>query len=147
MTGFDRPWLERDEATHPLAGQVAGRTVALGVSGDPEVARIVLAAYRVESARGRWDPEAGRTTLDRATVARAAELGQLLAHAGMADYGRGIAPGPVVTFTGASLLLDLRFGDPDEDARAVEAIAQGFEALDLTLGEDAPDGAVVSGGS
>jgi hypothetical protein len=29
----------------------------------------------------------------------------------------------VVDFTGFSLLLDLRFGDPDEDARAVEAIA------------------------
>jgi hypothetical protein len=107
----------------------------------------VLAAYRVESTGGRWDPEAGRTQLDRATVDRAAELGQLVAHAGMADYGHGVSPGPVVNFTGSSLLLDLRFGDPDEDARAVEAIALGFEKLGLTLGEDATGGVAVSGGS
>jgi hypothetical protein len=147
MTGFDRPWINHAAATHPLASQVAGRTVALAVTGDPEVARVVLAAYRVESNGGRWDPEAGRTKLGRATVDRAAKLGQLLAHAGMADYEHGISPGPVVNFTGPSLLLDSRFGDPDDDARAVEAIALGFEELGLTLGEDTANGAVISGGS
>ena len=53
----------------------------------------------------------------------------------------------MVNFTGASLLLDLRFGGPDEDHRTVEAIALGFEELGLTLGEDATDGVVISGGS
>ncbi len=147
MSSFDRPWIGRAAATHPLAEQLAGRSVELGIAGDPEVVRVVLAAYRVASSHGDWDPEAGRTTLDRATVDRAARLGQLLAHAGMADYGRGIPPGPVVSFTGASLLLDLRFGDPDEDARAVEAIAEGFERLGLSLGEGTAGSTVVSGGS
>lgn len=53
----------------------------------------------------------------------------------------------MVTFTGCSLLLDLRFGDPDEDARAVEAIAQGFEELSLSVGEGSAGSSVVSGGS
>jgi hypothetical protein len=117
------------------------------VGGDPEVARVVLAAYRVASTGGRWDPEGGRTHLDCVTVEQAAKLGQLMAHAGMADYGQGISPGPVVNFTGSSLLLDLRFGDPEADARAVEAIALGFEELGLTLGEQAAGGVVISGGS
>ncbi len=65
----------------------------------------------------------------------------------MADYEHRIPPGPVVTFTGASLLLDLRFGDPDEDGRAVEAIAEGFEDLGLRLCEGTTGSAVVSGGS
>lgn len=147
MTSFERPWLERAPATHPLVDQLAGRSVALAVGGDSEVARVVLAAYRVARDGDEWDPEAGQTTLDRATVARAARLGQLLADAGRADFEHGIAPGPVVTFTGASVLVDLRFGDPDEDARAVEAIAEGFEELGLTLGEGIGGGAVVSGGS
>ncbi len=147
MSTFDRSWLGRAPATHPLANQVAGRSVELAIGGDPEVARVVVAAYRVASNGDEWDPEGGRTTLDPAIVARAARLGQLLADAGRADYERGIPPGPVVAFTGRSLLLDSRFGDPDEDARAVEAIAQGFEDLGLSLGEGGPDGTIVSGGS
>ncbi len=147
MSSFDRPWIERPPATHPLADQVAGRSVELVVAGDPEVAKVVAAAYRVASTGGEWDPEGGRTTLDRATVARAASLGQLLADAGRADYEHGIAPGPVVSFRGGSLLLDLRFGDPDDDARAVEAIAQGFEELGLSLGEGSAGTMVISGGS
>lgn len=147
MTSFDRPWIERAPPTHPLVDHVAGRTVAFGVAGDPEVARIVLAAYLVANSDGEWDPDGGQTPLDRATVARAARLGQLLADAGRADFERGVPPGPVVTFTGASLLLDLRFGDPDEDGRAVEAIAQEFEALGLSLGEGSAGGMVLSGGS
>ncbi len=147
MSSFDRPWIGRTAATHPLADQLAGRSVELGITGDPEVLRVVLAAHRVASSHDDWDPEAGRTTLERATVDRAARLGQLLAHAGMADYEHGIPPGPVVAFTGASLLLDLRFGDPDEDARAVEAIAEGFEELGLGLSEGSAGSTVVSGGS
>lgn len=147
MTGFDRPWIKGAAPTHPLADEVAGRSVELGIDGDPEVVRVVLAAYRVAGSHGEWDPAAGQTTLDRATVERAARLGQLVAHAGMADYQHRVAPGPVVAFTGASLLLDLRFGDPDEDGRAVEAIAQGFEELGLTLSEGMAGSAVVSGGS
>lgn len=147
MSSFDRPWIGRAAATHPLAEQLAGRSVELGISGDPEALRVVLAAYRVASSHGDWDPEAGQTRLDRATVDRAARLGQLLAHAGMADYEHGISPGPVVAFTGASLSLDLRFGDPDDDGRAVEAIAEGFDELGLTFGEGTTGSAVVSGGS
>lgn len=147
MSSFDRPSIERAHPAHPLAIQVAGRTVELAIDGDPEVARVVAAAYRVASSDGEWDPEGGRTTLDRSTVARAASLGQLLADAGRADYEHGIPPGPVVAFTGASLLLDLRFGDPDHDARAVEAIARGFEELGLGLGEGSEGTVVVSGGS
>ncbi len=146
MSSFDRPWIERAPATHPLANQVAGRTAELAVGGDPEVAKVVMAAYRVANRGEEWNPEAGRTTLDRSTVARAASLGKLLADAGRADYEHGIPPGPVVTFTGGSLLLDLSFGDPDDDARAVEAIVQEFEALGLSLGEGT-SGIVVSGGS
>jgi hypothetical protein len=74
-------------------------------------------------------------------------LGRLLADAGRADYEHGISPGPVVTFTGRSLLLDSRFGNPGEDARAIEAIAQGFEELGLSLAEGDAGGAIVSGGS
>lgn len=147
MSTFDRSWTERAPATHPLADQVAGRSVELAIGGDPEVTRVVAAAYRVASSGGEWDPEGGRTTLNRATVARAARLGQLLADAGRADYGHGISPGPVVTFTGRSLLLDSCFGNPGEDARAIEAIAQGFEELGLSLDEGDAGGAIVSGGS
>ena len=147
MSTFDRSWIERAPATHSLANRVVGRSVELVIGGDPEVARVVVAAYGVASNGGEWDPEGGRTTLDPATVARAARLGQLLADAGRADYEHGIPPGPVVTFTGRSLLLDSRFGDPDEDARALEAIAQGFEELGLSLGEGSGGSAVVSGGS
>lgn len=147
MSSFERPWIERPPATHPLADQVAGRSVELVVAGDPEVARVVVAAYRVASSGGQWDPDGGRTTLDRATVARAASVGRLLADAGRADYEHGISPGPVVLFRGGSLLLDLRFGDPDDDARAVEAITEEFEQLGLTLSEGTVGGAIVSGGS
>ena len=118
---LDRP----PRANHPLVSQVSGRTVELTVGGDPEVASEVLAAYRVASGGDRWDSGAGTTTLDRATADRAAQLGQLIAHASMADYERSIPPGPVVAFTGASLVLDLRSGDPGDDGRAVEAIATG----------------------
>ncbi len=147
MSDFDRPWIGRPAAMHPLADQLAGRSVELGITGDPEVLRVVLAAYRVANSHRHWEPEAGRTTLDRTSVDRAARLGQLLAHAGMADYEHGISPGPVVTFTGASLLLDLRFGDPDEDARAVEAIAEGFEEIGVSLSEGTAGSTVVSSGS
>lgn len=146
MTTFDRSWIARGPATHPLADRVAGRSAELMIAGDPEVARVVVAAYRVASSGGEWDPDGGRTTVDRETVARAAGLGKLLADAGRADYEQGIAPGPVVAFTGRSLVLDARFGDPDDDARAVEAIVEGFEGLGLSLGEGG-DGVVVSGGS
>lgn len=147
MSNFDRPWAGRAAATHPLAEQLAGRSVELGITGNPEVVRVVMAAYRVAISHGDWNPEAGRTPLDRAAVDRAARLGQLLAYAGMADYGRGIPPGPVVGFTGASLLLDLRFGDPDEDGRALEAIVEGFEELGLRLSEATSGSPIVSGGS
>jgi hypothetical protein len=146
-SNFDRSWIDRPAPNHPLVGQLAGRMAELAIDGDPEVARIVLAAYRVASAGGSWDPEGGTTTLDRATVDRAVRLGQLLAHAGMADYEHRIAPGPVVGFTGGSLVLDLRFGDPEDDGRAVEAIALGFEELGLTLGEGVGRGTLISGGS
>ena len=121
--------------------------VELAIGRDPEVPRVLVAAYRVASGGGEGDPDGGRTTLYHATVARSVRLGQMLAKAGRAEYEHGISPGPVVTFTGGSRLLDLRFGDPDEDARAVEAIAQGFEELGLSVGEGSAGSSVVSGGS
>jgi hypothetical protein len=50
------------------------------------------------------------------------------------------------TSTEAQIGLDIRFGDPDDDGRAVEAIAEGFAELGCTLGGEggAP---IVSGGS
>ena len=75
VSAFDRSWIERAPATHPLANQVAERMVELAIGGDPEVARVVLAAYRVASRGGEGDPEGGRTTLDHATVARSVRLG------------------------------------------------------------------------
>ncbi len=57
-----------------------------------------------------------------------------------------IQPGPVFSFNGTTIGLDLRFGDPDDDGRAVEAIAEGFAALGCTLGGEGGAG-IVSGGS
>jgi hypothetical protein len=64
-------------------------------------------------------------------------LGQLIGQAGAADYGRGIQPGPVYYFGASAIGLDLRFGDPEADWRALEAIACGFEALGCALNPSA----------
>ena len=80
------------------------------------------------------------------TVDACARLGGLICQAGASDFEHGIQPGPVFHFDGGAIGLDLRFGDPDADGRAVEAIAEGFAALGWTLGGEgrAP---IISGGS
>jgi hypothetical protein len=69
-----------------------------------------------------------------------------LLQAGASDFEHGIQPGPVFHFDGSAIGLDLRFGDPDADGRAVEAIAEGFAALGCTLGGES-GAPIVSGGS
>lgn len=143
---LSRSWLERPAPTHPLLDQIAGNRALIGVQGSEEVLRVVLAAYRTFAAGRDWDPSAGTTTLDAAIVAACARLGGLIWEAGVSDFEHGIQPGPVFHFDGGAIGLDLRFGDPDDDGRAVEAIAEGFAELGCTLG--GPGGApIVSGGS
>ena len=145
-SGLSRPWLERPAPTHPLLTQLADSKAMIGVQGAEEVLRVVLAAYRTFAAGRDWDPSAGTTTLDGPTVDACVRLGGLIYQAGASDFEHGIQPGPVSHFDGGAIGLDLRFGDPDADGRAVEAIAEGFAALGCTLGGEggAP---IVSGGS
>jgi hypothetical protein len=143
---LSRPWLERPAATHPLLEQLADSRAYIGVQGREEVLRVVFAAYRTAGAGREWDPAAGTTTLDPATVEACARLGRLVWQAGASDFEHGIQPGPVFHFDGGTIGIDLRFGDPDDDGRAVEAIAEGFAALGCTLG-GAGGAPIVSGGS
>jgi hypothetical protein len=69
-----------------------------------------------------------------------------LSGGGASDFEHGIQPGPVFHFDGGAIGLDLRFGDPEADGRAVEAIAEGFAALGCTLGGEGGV-PIVSGGS
>jgi len=141
-----RPWLERPAPTHPLLEQLADSRAFIGVQGPEEVLRVVFGAYRTAAAGRDWDPSAGTTTLDAVTVEACARLGRLIWQAGASDFEHGIQPGPVFQFDGGTIGVDLRFGDPDDDGRAVEAIAEGFTELGCTLGGEggAP---IVSGGS
>jgi hypothetical protein len=145
-SGLSRPWLERPAPTHPLLTELADSKAMVGVQGPEEILRVVLAAYRTAAAGREWDPSAGTTTLDGPTVGACARLGELIYLAGVSDFEHKIQPGPVFHFDGAAIGLDLRFGDPDDDGRAVEAIAEGFAALGCTLGGEggAP---IISGGS
>ena len=143
---LSRPWIERSVPTHPLVEQLADTRALIGVQGPEEVLRVVVAAYRTAAAGRDWDPSAGTTTLDAATVEGCALLGKLIWEAGASDFEHGIQPGPVFHFDGGTIGLDLRFGDPDDDGRAVEAIAEGFAELGCTLG-GAGGAPIVSGGS
>ncbi len=145
-SGLSRPWLERPAPTHPLLTELADSMAMVGVQGPDEVLRVVFAAYRTFAAGRDWDPSAGATTLDGPTVDACARLGGLIYQAGVSDFAHGIQPGPVFSFNGAAIGLDLRFGDPDDDGRAVEAIAEGFAALGCTLGGEGGAG-IISGGS
>lgn len=133
MTSLQRPWLERPDPTHPIVAELAGSRAVVAVEGPQEVLRIVHAAYNTFSSGRQWDPEGGTTTLDRRTVEAAVALGDLIAQAGAADFAHGIQPGPVYHYAGGAIGLDLRFGDPEADERAVEAIALEFEALGCSL--------------
>jgi hypothetical protein len=143
---LSRPWLERPAPTHPLLEQLADSQSFIGVDGPEEVLRVVFAAYRTFTAGRQWDPSVGTTALDAATVAACAGLGRLIWQASASDYEHGIQPGPVFHFDGGTIGLDLRFGDRDDDGRAVEAIAEGFMELGCTLG-GAGGPPIVSGGS
>jgi len=118
----------------------------IGVQGPEEILRVVFAAYRTAAAGRDWDPRAGTTTVDADTVAACARLGELIWQAGLSDFEHGIQPGPVFHFDGGTIGLDLRFGDPDDDGRAVEAIAEGFAELGCSLG-GAGGAPIISGGS
>ena len=133
-SGLSRPWLERPAPTHPLLTQLTDSKAMISVHGAEEVLRMVLAAYRTFAASRDWDPSAGTTTLDGPTVDACVRLGRLIYQASASDFEHGIQPGPVFYFDGGAIGLDLRFGDPDTDGRAVEAIAEGFAALGCTLG-------------
>lgn len=143
---LSRPWLERPAPTHSLLTELADSKAMIGVQGPDEVLRVVLAAFRTFAAGRDWDPSAGTTALDGTTVDACARLGELIYQAGASDFEHGIQPGPVFHFDGGAIGLDLRFGDPDDDGRAVEAIAECFAALGCTLGGEggAP---IISGGS
>jgi hypothetical protein len=143
---LSRPWLERPAPTHPLLEQLADTRAFVGVHGPEEVLRIVFAAYRTVVAGRDWDPSAGTTTLDEPTVEACVRLGRLLWQAGASDFEHGIQPGPVFHFDGGTIGLDLRFGDPDDDGRAIEAIADGLAELGCTLG-GAGGAPITSGGS
>jgi hypothetical protein len=143
---LSRPWLERPAPTHPLLEQFADSRAFIGVQGPGEVLRVVFAAYRTVAAGRDWDPSAGTTALDAATVEACARLGRLLWQAGASDFEHGVQPGPVFHFDGGTIGLDLRFGDPDDDGRAVEAIAESFAELGCTLG-GAGGAPIISGGS
>jgi len=129
-----------------LLEQLADTQSFIGVQGPEEILRVVFAAYRTIAAGRDWDPSAGTTTLDTATVESCVRLGELLWWAGVSDFEHGIQPGPVFYFDGGAIGLDLRFGDPGDDGRAVEAIADSFAALGCTVG-GVRDGPIVSGGS
>ena len=143
---LSRRWLKRPAPTHPLLEQLADTQSFIGVQGPEEILMLVFAAYRTAAAGRTWDPSAGTTTLDAATVESCARLGRLIWQAGASDFEHGIQPGPVFHFDGRTIGLDFRFGDPEDDGRALEAIAESFAALGCTLGAvgDAP---IVSGGS
>jgi hypothetical protein len=143
---LSRPWLERPAPTHPLLEQVVDSRALVGVQGPEDVLRVIFAAYRTVAAGREWDPSAGTTTLDAATVEACARLGRLLWQAGASDFEHGIQPGPVFHFDGGTIGLDLRFGDPDDDGRAIEAIAEGFADLGCTLG-GAAGAPIISSGS
>ncbi len=143
---LSRPWLEHLAPTHPLLEQLAESRAFIGVQGPEEVLTVVFSAYRTAADGRDWDPSAGTTTLDAATVEACARLGALLWQAGLCDFEHGNQPGPVFHFDGGTIGLDLRFGDPDDDGRAVEAIAEGFAELGCTLG-GAGGAPIVSGGS
>jgi len=143
---LSRPWLERPAPTHPLLEQLAERRAFIGVQGPDAVLMVVFAAYRTAAAGRDWDPSAGTTTLDAATVEACARLGRLLWEAGASDFEHGIQPGPVLQFDGGTIGFDLRFGDPDDDGRAIEAIAEGFAELGCALG-GAGGAPIISGGS
>lgn len=143
---LSRPWLERPAPTHPLLEQLSDSQSFIGVQGPEEILRVVFVAYRTFAAGRDWDPSAGTTTLDGATVAACARLGRVIWQASASDFERGIQPGPVFHFDGGTIGLDLRFGDPDDDGRAVEAIAEGFAELGCTLG-GASGASIISGGS
>jgi len=121
-------------------------TVPVAVKLGPYFSSAGLAAYRTAAAGRNWDPSAGTTTLDGPTVDACARVGGLIYQAGASNFEHGIQPGPVFHFDGGAIGLDLRFGDPDADGRAVEAIAEGFATLGCTLGGEggAP---IISGGS
>jgi hypothetical protein len=131
---------------HPLLGQLADTQSLIGVEGPREVLQVVFWAYKTAAAGRAWDSTAGTTTLDGATVESCARLGALLWQAGESDFEHGIQPGPVFRFDGGTIGFDLRFGDPDDDGRAVEAIVEGFAELGCTLG-GAGGEPIVSGGS
>jgi hypothetical protein len=145
-SGLSRPWLERPTPTHRLLTELTDSKAMIGIRGPEEVLRVVLAAYRTFAAGRECDASAGTTTLDGPTVDACARLGRLIWQPGASDFEHGVQPGPVFHFDGGAIGLDLRFGDPDDDGRAVEAIAEGFAALGCTLGGEggAP---IVSGGS
>jgi hypothetical protein len=136
-TDLQRPWLERPAPTHPLVAELADSKALIAVEGPDELLGIVFAAYKTFCDGREWDPEGGTTSLDSRTVQAAAALGQLIGQAGAADYGHDIQPGPVYYFGASAIGLDLRFGDPDADWRALEAIACGFEALGCALNPSA----------
>ena len=71
---------------------------------------VVFAAYGTVAAGRDWDPSAGTTTLDAATVEACARLGRLLWLAGASDFEHGVQPGSVFQFGGGMIGLDLRFG-------------------------------------
>jgi hypothetical protein len=143
---LSRPWLERPAPTHPLLEQLADSQSFVGVQGPEEVLTVVFWAYRTAAAGRDWDPSAGTTTLDAATVQACARLGRLIWLAGASDFEHGVQPGPVFGFDGGTIGVDLRFGDPDDDGRAVDAIAEGFEELGCTLG-GAGGAPIISGAS
>lgn len=145
-SALSRPWLGRPAPTHPLLEQLADSRALIGVQGPEELLRVVFAAYRTAEAGRDWDPSAGTTTLDAATVEACARLGKLIWQAGASDFEHGIQPGPVFHFDAGTIGVDVRFGDPDDDGRAVEAIAEGFAELGCTLG-GAGGPPITSGGS
>lgn len=143
---MSRPWLERPAPTHALLDVLADSQSFVDVQGPEEILRVVFAAYRTFAAGRDWDPSAGATTLDAATVAACARLDRLIWQASAFDFEGGIQPGPVFHFDGGTIALDLRFGDPDDDGRPVEAIAEGLAELGCTLG-GAGGAPIISGGS
>ena len=63
-----RHWLERPPPTDSLLEQIVDGRAFIGVHRPEEVLRVVYAAYRTVAAGRDWDPSAGTTTLEAATV-------------------------------------------------------------------------------